>query len=270
MAVLHWVSLKPRSDSELLSLKKFSTVFPDRLLTKVTRQDIDEALTKFCQTTGTYMRYRTMIAAVLNAAKEQGWLREVPRLIVRKDRKKRKAYEWLQPEQWQKLLAELPTHMKPMASFAIQTGLRQANVLGLRWSQVDLKRKLVWVEAEDAKGDESISVPLSADALRTLKSVKGQHDEFVFVYRGAPIKEIKTAFIAACVRASVGQYNGQGRYEGFTWHGFRHTWATWHVQRGTPLDVLQKLGAWKDPRMVAVYAHHSPGYLRQFVGNARL
>jgi beta-glucosidase/6-phospho-beta-glucosidase/beta-galactosidase len=37
---------------------------------------------------------------------------------------------------------------------------------------------------------------------------------------------------------------------------------------GTPLEVLQKLGGWSDPKMVQVYAHFSPGYLAQYAGNS--
>jgi integrase len=164
-----------------------------------------------------------------------------------------------------------------MAQFAIETGLRQANVLGLTWSRVDLARKLVWVEAEDTKGDAAIAIPLSTGALHVLESVQGIHDVFVFTFRGKPIKEVKTAFQAACIRAGVGRvgllpFQDQGatgsEYTGFTWHGFRHTWATWHVQNGTPLDVLQKLGGWSDLRMVMNYAHHSAGHLQQFADNA--
>jgi len=39
------------------------------------------------------------------------------------------------------------------------------------------------------------------------------------------------------------------------WHDLRHTWATWHAQRGTPGLMLQMLGGWHDARMVRHYLH---------------
>ncbi|MGC1817140.1 MAG: tyrosine-type recombinase/integrase [Casimicrobiaceae bacterium] len=35
----------------------------------------------------------------------------------------------------------------------------------------------------------------------------------------------------------------------------RHTWASWHVQAGTLLQVLQELGSWECVEMVRKYAH---------------
>lgn len=281
-AVIKWCEAETRSDSELLSLAKFSKHYKDRLLTAVTPESIDAALS-FCETAGTYTRYRTMIAAILNLADVK------LKLVSRRDKKK-KPRDWLTHEQWDKLYEQLPKHMKPMALFAVLTGLRQANVLGLEWKRVDLARAVVWIEAEDMKADAAISIPLSKDACEVLQSVQGQHPEFVFTFRGKPIKEIKTAFQAACVRAGVGRHDDRKHgedvpgirvrvphgaetprttYTGFTWHGLRHTWATWHVQNGTPLEVLQKLGGWSDLRMVMNYAHHSPGHLASYANNTR-
>ena len=51
----------------------------------------------------------------------------------------------------------------------------------------------------------------------------------------------------------------------FRWHDLRHTWASWHVQSGTPLNVLQELGAWESTEMVRRYAHLSSEHLAQYV-----
>jgi integrase len=50
----------------------------------------------------------------------------------------------------------------------------------------------------------------------------------------------------------------------FRWHDLRHTWASWHVQAGTPIHVLQELGGWSDIRMVQKYAHLAPEHLAEY------
>lgn len=267
-AVIAWVEVKPRGEPDLLRLRKFSGLFPDRGLSEVTRTAVDEALS-FCSTAGTYRRYRAIIVAVLNLAADNEWITTVPRLKTKEGKKKPR--EWITQAQFERLYTELPPHMKPMARFAVETGLRQANVLGLLWSQVSLPRKTVTLEANVMKAEQALAVPLSngaASLLWEMRSDSPHSSAYVFLYRGNPIKEIKTAFQAACVRADLGRYV-DGKYQGFTWHGMRHTWATWHIQSGTPIDVLQKLGGWADLRMVTNYAQHSPGYLAQFANNVK-
>jgi len=34
-----------------------------------------------------------------------------------------------------------------------------------------------------------------------------------------------------------------------------NTWASWHAQSGTPLQVLQEMGGWETADMVRRYAH---------------
>lgn len=52
---------------------------------------------------------------------------------------------------------------------------------------------------------------------------------------------------------------------GFRWHDLRHTWASWHAQDGTPLNVLQELGAWSSNEMVQRYAHLATKHLSAWV-----
>jgi integrase len=260
-AVQKWTEHTERSAEELAAMLYFCKHYPDRKLSEVTPESIDKALSSFCKTAQTYTRHRARISALLK-------LSGIDIVLEKRKATKVKEREWLTHEQWEKLKPELPAHMRNMAEFAISTGLRQSNVLNLAWKKVDLKRRLVWVDAVHSKSGRAISVPLSDDALDVLHRVKGEHPEFVFTYRGKTVTEIKTAWISANVRAGTGGYVN-GKYVGFTWHGLRHTWATWHVQNGTPLDVLQKLGGWASYTMVLRYAHHAPSYLASFVNNTK-
>jgi len=52
-----------------------------------------------------------------------------------------KRLRWLTQKEAQRLLDELPPHLKDMAAFTLATGLRESNVTGLQWSEVNLAKK---------------------------------------------------------------------------------------------------------------------------------
>jgi integrase len=53
----------------------------------------------------------------------------------------------------------------------------------------------------------------------------------------------------------------RARIEAFRFHDLRHTWASWHVMRGTTLQELMELGGWKSYEMVLRYAHLASEHL---------
>ena len=153
----------------------------------------------------------------------------------------------------QPLLAVLPEHLADMVAFSLATGLRRSNVTGLQWSQVDLVRRLAWIHPDQAKARKAIAVPLNAEAVLILRRWIGRHSTRVFSFRGKPITQVSTkAWYAALGRAGIAD---------FRWHDLRHTWASWHVQQGTPLYALQELGGWESPEMVRRYAHLAAEHL---------
>ncbi len=79
----------------------------------------------------------------------------------------------------------------------------------------------------------------------------------MFVYHGRPVYQTVTEAWRKALR--------RARISDFRWHDLRHTWASWHVQRGTPLQVLKELGGWETLEMVQRYTHLSADYLTQWV-----
>lgn len=197
-------------------------------------------------------RIIALIRAVLRrAANEWEWLDKAPTLRMYPEPKRR--VRWLTPEQLNQLLQELPEHQREAVIFAVATGLRQANVVGLEWSQVNLEGKTLWIHGDQAKGGRDIHVSLNETAVAVLRRQLGKHPARVFTYQGEPYKRAYTkAWQKALKRAGI---------ENFRWHDLRHTWASWLAQKGVPLNDIQEMGGWETAAMVRRYAHLSPAHL---------
>jgi integrase len=194
-------------------------------------------------------RHLALIRAILRRARDEWeWIEKAPKIKLYREAKRR--VRWITPEQAQALLAELPEHQREMVLFALATGLRQGNVTGLRWSQVDLARMTAWVHGEDVKNGDDLHVSLNDLAINVLRRQQGKHPEHVFTYKGKPIHWANTrGWRSALVRAGIANSR---------WHDLRHTWASWLIQHGTPLYDLQEMGGWKSAEMVRRYAHLAP------------
>ena len=117
-----------------------------------------------------------------------------------------------------------------------------------------VRMKMAWIHADQSKSRKAIAVPLNADALEILKRQQGGNPAYVFTYQDKPVDRTTTkAWYAALERAGI---------KDFRWHDLRHTWASWHVQRGTSLQELQELGGWATFEMVLRYAHLAAGHLK--------
>lgn len=198
----------------------------------------------------------TIFRIVLLHAKKKGWLDKV---YVEMLKESQGRVRWITRDEAERLISELPEHLKDMVRFSLVTGLRQENVTGLEWSRVDLERRVCWIQAEDHKNREPHSVPLNAEAVLVLRRQQGKHKQWVFAYRGRRLWRINNhGWREALKRAGI---------ENFRVHDLRHTWASWHVQNGTPLPVLQKLGGWKHINMVLKYAHLGQSHVAEYADN---
>lgn len=202
-------------------------------------------------TNNTVNHMLSFVRSVLNRAKDEWeWVDNVPSIKMLPVIKSR--IRWITKSEV--LFKELPEHLEAMARFSLATGLRESNVAGLEWEQVDMQRQCAWIHADQAKANKDIAVPLNSDALAVIRSQLGKHDTHVFSYKGKAVLKASTrAWRNTLKRAGI---------ENFRWHDLRHTWASWHVQSETPLNALQELGGWADVSMVMRYAHLSSDHLK--------
>lgn len=257
-------SHKKSLEDDKLHFRKLHTYLAGKYLHEIDRNLVDH-ITQSRLSDGvsnaTANRMLEVLRATLNAAEKQwDWIERAPHVRMLKEPKRRVRY--LTQEQVALLLAELPLHLRYIVVFALSTGLRKSNVTQLKWDQLDLDRNVAWIHADEAKANNSIPVALNLDAIEILEAQHGSHQEYVFTYRDKPVKEANTrAWREALKRAGI---------HDFRFHDLRHTWASWHVQNGTPLHILQEMGAWESPEMVRRYAHLSAEHLAPYSDNVVL
>jgi integrase len=259
-AVVQWLketTHKATHEGDIAKLRWLDPYLRDRPLEAITRQEIQRIGEIKCQEASPARanRYLALIRSILRRAeREWEWLDRAPAIRLYKEAKRR--IRWITREQAERLISHLPPHLAAMVRFSLATGLRQSNVTGLTWEQVDLQRRVAWIHPDQAKARKAIAVPLNEEAMSVLRGEIGRHPERVFTYRGNPIAWTNTkAWRAALERAGITD---------FRWHDLRHTWASWHVQAGTPLHALQEMGGWESPEMVRRYAHLAPEHLAEY------
>ena len=156
---------------------------------------------------------------------------------------------WLTVEEEHRLVACAAGHLVPIIRFAVDTGGRLSEILGLDWRNVELEHKRI--RFVDTKNGEDQTVRLCDRACATLASLGPKERGPVFTYRGRSVESVGAAFRAA--RQKVGLNDVR-------FHDLRHTFASRLVQGGVPLyDVMHLMGH-KSLDMVQRYAHLAPDY----------
>src|SRR5580765_6501118 len=113
------------------------------------------------------------------------------------------------------VLARLPEPVASVVAFAALTGWRRAEVLGLRWSQVDWDGGVVRLEPGTTKNDEGRSFPFRAlpalgdvlrrrqEATQAVQRSQGCLVPWVFHREGRQIVDFRTDWARACREAGV-------------------------------------------------------------------
>ncbi|MDK9585830.1 tyrosine-type recombinase/integrase [Lelliottia wanjuensis] len=200
------------------------------------------------------------------AADDWGWIKSAPAIKTRKPVSKR--IRWLTRDEAERLIECMPESIKPVVIFALATGLRRSNIIDLEWQQVDMQRKVAWVNPENAKAGKAIGVALNDTACRVLRDQIGKSSRWVFAHTKAATRPDGT--LTPAVRKMRVDDNSAWKIglakagiQDFRFHDLRHTWASWLIQYGVPLSVLQEMGGWESIEMVRRYAHLAPNHLTE-------
>jgi integrase len=102
---------------------------------------------------------------------EWEWVTDNPVLKVKKEKLRSKPGCWLTPEEEARLLAASPRWLQELLLFALNTGMRQSEILNLQWTHVDLSRRTLLILEQKNGGHDTLS--LNATASRYCKPAHG-------------------------------------------------------------------------------------------------
>ncbi|MBW7900328.1 MAG: site-specific integrase [Rhodocyclaceae bacterium] len=133
----------------------------------------------------------------------------------------------------------------PAVQLAVETAMRQGELLTLTWSQIDRKNRLAMLDdPEKIKNGEPRAVPLSPAALAVLDALPRSVSGLVLPVRRMTLYSV---FSAACARAGI---------ENLTFHDLRHEALSRLAERGD-FNVLElaAVSGHKTLQMLKRYTH---------------
>ena len=137
-AVVKWLGVCNRRSMRSLDEAKFHLKWLDfylknKKLNEINDITVDEVIKAKKEkgvTAATVNRMLEVLRAILKASTKWGWIDKSPSISLLNEGLERE--RWLTKDEAERLLKELPSHLSDMADFSLATGLRKANVIGLR------------------------------------------------------------------------------------------------------------------------------------------
>ena len=237
-----------------LSINNLSRFVGDKFVFEIAPESIEEYKSKrrLEVSPATVNRKLACLKHIFSKAIQWDMADSNPVKKVRLLKENNERLRYLTNEEIHGLLENCAAHLRPIVICALFTGMRKGEILKLKWEDVDLEQKIIFVR--NSKHSMTGEIPLSdhlADAMRNLKF----KSPYVFCNEdGKPFVDIKNGFDGAVRRAGIKDF-----------HDLRHTFASHLVMAGVDLIAVKELPGHKTINITLRYAHLSPMHKRQAI-----
>jgi integrase len=226
----------------------------------ITRQTITEFITSRGEmvAAGTIQKEVATLKHALKLAVEWDLLPTNPAAGAKLPKLPQGRTRYLSPTELKVALEAAPYWMRLPLALAAFTGMRRGELLGLRWTDLDLLNRRAYLR--ETKNGSLRVVPLNDMALRLLADLPQSSPEGL-VLAGVDGQKLSVYTRRLFRRLGI---------EGASFHSLRHTAASWLVMQGVDLYAVGQLLGHRTPRMTQRYAHLSPSYMAGAVGKLDL
>lgn len=177
------------------------------------------------------------------------WLISAPKIRLLPEHHKRLAYP-LDREEEQRFFNQLPTHLRQMALFAVNSGCRDQEICRLQWSWEvavpELDSHVFIIPATYVKNRQDRLVVLNELASSVIEAQRGLHPHFVFTYRNKPLtRMLNSAWCRARLKAKLPQLRV---------HDLKHTFGRRLRAANVSFEDRQDLLGHKSQRITTHYS----------------
>jgi integrase len=244
---------------------------PIKLLSSTIIKDFLRKLQAEGLSPATLNRYRSFVSSVCKYAEDLGLIGSNPCKKVPRFREEKRNPRYLAPapddDEEKKIRAEIREDIEDGIRheqeflLALYTGMRRGELWGLKWADCNLAQR----DIRPVGKTGGRHIPLSPDALKALEALATYTEgkEFVVVEKNehpGVTRDFRSWFEIAVRRAGIKQ---------FRYHDIRHTFASRHAIRGTPMHVLMLLMGHKSVKTTEIYAHLGPSDVRKHAEKLR-
>ena len=159
---------------------------------------------------------------------------------------------YLTPEERLTLLDQARPALRLVIEAALQTGARRGELCSLRWTDIDMRTRLV--SFPQSKNGERRSVPMTETLYRLLQSLPRPLDHTTLVL---------PTMSADAVTIGFGRLAKAFNISNLKFHDLRHDVASTLTMAGVPQRSVMEILGHKDPRMTLRYQHLTPAHLRK-------
>jgi integrase len=216
------------------------------------------------RTPASVVRYMSALShAYTIAVNEWQWLEDSPMRKVKKPKESRGRVRFLDDDERAKLLQACKKSSNEWlymcVILALSTGMRQGELMGLKWPDVKLKDR--YIILHETKNGERRRVPLTGHALELLQEhVKVRRLDTSLLFPGKTNKDkpidLRKPFETALKHAEITDFH---------WHDLRHCTASYLAMGGASLAEIAEILGHKTLQMVKRYAHLSDGHVSSVV-----
>jgi integrase len=208
-------------------------------------------------------RHLINIKAIMNKAVAYGYLESNPAENIKRIKPPEKLPMYFTKEEFDRLLLVIDNQdWKDLIEFAVNTGLRQMEIISLQKRQFNRHNRLIILDNQHhlTKSRKIRSMPLNNRTLDIItRRVENEKKEQIFTLNGEIILQdnLQDKFRKYVKAAELNPK--------ITFHCLRHTFASWLVQKGVSIYEVSKLLGHADIKTTQIYAHLRSDDLRNAV-----